>query len=104
MNRIKDLREEKGLQQTGLAIRLNTSQSTISAYELGTRTPDVNMLIQMAEYFDVSIDYLVGYSDVKKPIDANTLSTDDMNLLADFGKLNQHQKEKVHSFIQGLLS
>jgi transcriptional regulator with XRE-family HTH domain len=104
MNRIKELREGKGLQQSGLAMKLNTSQSSISAYELGTRSPDVNMLWQMALLFHVSIDYLLGFSEIKKPLGAETISVEDMNLLADFGKLTKHQKEKVQSFICGLLS
>ena len=104
VNRIKELRESKGLQQVGLAIKLNTSQSTISAYELGTRTPDVSMLEQMATYFNVSIDYLVGYSDLKRPINGNKLSVEDMNLLADFERLSKREKEKVHAYIQGLLA
>lgn len=104
MKRLKELRIAKGLQQIGLAMKLNTSQATISAYELGTRVPDVKILVQMAEFFDVSIDYLVGYSDIKKPIDTGKMSVDDMNLLVDFSKLNRRQKEKVHAFIQGMLS
>jgi len=104
MNRIKELREAKGLQQAGLAIKLNTSQSTVSAYELGGRTPDVDMLVRMATFFNVSIDYLVGYSDIKRPISSNKLSAQDINLLADFESLTKSQREKVYAFIQGLLA
>ena len=62
MERVKRLRELKRLNQHGLALKLNVSQSTISYYETGVRKPDLDFLIQPADYFDVSIDYLVDFS------------------------------------------
>lgn len=49
-----------------LAIELNMNQNTISRYETGKREADYKTLIQLADYFDVSIDYLLGRTDLPK--------------------------------------
>ena len=61
--RLKELRKAKGISQLKLATDLNTNQNTISRYETGEREPGILELIKIADYFDVSIDYLVGRSD-----------------------------------------
>ena len=58
--RLKELRKHKKISQLKLAMELNTSQNTISRYETGEREPGINELIKIADYFNVSIDYLVG--------------------------------------------
>ena len=57
--RLKALRKEKGISQLKLAMDLNTNQNTISRYETGEREPGINELIKIADYFNVSIDYLL---------------------------------------------
>lgn len=64
--RLKQLREEKGLKQAQIAEFLNYGSTAISNYESGRNEPSYNDLIKIANFFDVSIDYLLGYSDVKK--------------------------------------
>lgn len=63
---LKKLRKEHGISQIKLALDLNTSQNTISRYETGDREPGIAELIKLAEYFDVSIDYLVGRTENPK--------------------------------------
>lgn len=60
--RLKELRKKKGLSQVRLAIDLCIPQNSISRFENGVRMPDYYTLIQIADYFNVSIDYLVGRS------------------------------------------
>lgn len=60
---LKFLRQSKSLTQKQLAAEIGASESGIQNYELGTRKPTFDMLIALANYFDVSIDYLVGRSD-----------------------------------------
>ena len=67
MKRIKELRQEKGVTQEKLAEHLKLKQQTISAYENGTNEPDLKVLDKMARFFGVSIDYIVGRSDVRDP-------------------------------------
>ncbi len=57
--RLKELRKAKGISQLKLALDLNTNQNTISRYENGQREPGIHELIQLADYFNVSVDYLL---------------------------------------------
>ncbi|MBQ8433367.1 MAG: helix-turn-helix transcriptional regulator [Clostridia bacterium] len=61
--RLRELRTTKKLSQTKLAIDLNTNQNTISRYETGEREADYTTLIAIADYFTVSIDYLLYRTD-----------------------------------------
>ena len=57
--RLKDLRIKKGVSQLKLAMDLDMNQNSISRYENGKREADYATLIKLADYFDVSIDYLL---------------------------------------------
>lgn len=57
--RLKEIRISKGISQLKLAMDLNTNQNTISRYETGEREPGINELIKIADYFNVSVDYLL---------------------------------------------
>lgn len=59
MKGLKEIRTKKGLTQQRVALDLNISREALSYYENGKRCPDVQMLINLAEYFDVSIHYLI---------------------------------------------
>lgn len=65
--RLKELRKAKGLSQQRLATDLNTNQNTISRYETGEREPGISELIKIADYFHVSVDYLIGRSNISRP-------------------------------------
>ena len=89
MNRIKELRESKGMTQVRLSIELEVSQETVSAYEKGKHYPSVDVLLKMSDIFDSSIDYILGLSDIKRPISSAELSADDLAYiqgLSDSGK------------------
>lgn len=64
--RLKTLRTDKNLKQSELADILELSTSTIGMYEQGRRYADLDTLKKIAEYFDVSVDYLIGRTDIKK--------------------------------------
>lgn len=57
--RLKEIRKAKGVSQLKLAIDLNTNQNTISRYETGEREPGISELIKIADYFNISVDYLL---------------------------------------------
>ncbi len=61
--RLKELRKKKNISQLKLALDLNTNQNTISRYETGEREPGIMELIKIADYFDVSVDYLLERTD-----------------------------------------
>ncbi|BBH22328.1 transcriptional regulator [Paenibacillus baekrokdamisoli] len=62
-NRLTELRNKKGLSQYGLADCLSFSRTQIANYEQGKREPDFATLIKLADFFDVSLDFLIGRSD-----------------------------------------
>ena len=61
--RLRELRKARGISQLKLAMDLNTSQNTVSRYETGEREPGIGELIKIADYFEVSIDYLLERTD-----------------------------------------
>ena len=63
MMRLKYLRKQKGISQIKLAMDLSMNQNSISRYENETREADYATLIKLADYFDVSIDYLLERTD-----------------------------------------
>ena len=61
--KLKNLRKERGISQLKLAMDLNMNQNSISRYETGEREADYATLIKFADYFGVSIDYLLDRTD-----------------------------------------
>jgi transcriptional regulator with XRE-family HTH domain len=59
-NRLKMLRKEKKIKQEQLAEALNIGKSSVGNYEIGTRLPDADVVVALADYFNVSADYLLG--------------------------------------------
>lgn len=64
MQRLRELRKEKGLTMKKLGEMVGVGESTISQYENGKRQPDFTTLDKLAEIFNVSVDYLLGRTDV----------------------------------------
>ena len=61
--RLKELREKRGISQLKLALDLGLNQNSVSRYETGVREADYATLIKFADYFQVSIDYLLERTD-----------------------------------------
>lgn len=66
--RIPDLRIDSDLSQKKIGEILHISQRSYSHYETGSRNIPIEMLIRLADYYDTTIDYLVGRTDNKEPI------------------------------------
>ena len=79
-SRLKMLRSEKNLTQKQLADILNMQNTAISKYELGERKPDQDTLMKIAEYFNVSTDYLLGNSNIRNPYN----DKDEFNIVDEF--------------------
>ena len=60
MNRLKQLRIKKNIKQQDLAKALNVTKQSVSNWENNKRLPDINTLIQLADFYNCSLDYLVG--------------------------------------------
>lgn len=65
--RIKELRVEKGITQSELSSYLGLTPKMVSFYELEQRFPPQDIIIKLADYFNVSADYLLGRSEIKNP-------------------------------------
>ena len=66
-NRVAELRKELNLRQKDLAAHLNTSVSTVSNYENSVNAIDIETLDKLADYFNVTTDYLIGRTNIKTP-------------------------------------
>ncbi|MBR4282976.1 MAG: helix-turn-helix transcriptional regulator [Clostridia bacterium] len=65
--RLKDLREDRDIKQSQIAEILNVRQNTYSQYENGQRQIPIDLLIILAKYYNVSVDYILELTDVDKP-------------------------------------
>lgn len=110
--RLEQLRKEKNFFQEDLAKILNVAQTTISSWEKGRTTPDKDMLILLANLFDVSVDYLLGRSDNKNPsngLHTKTISDEDgysieIKTEIPFEKLSKdNQKELIDNAMEKLI-
>lgn len=80
--RLKEVRIAKRLSQKDVATSLGISASVISNYEAGTRTPSVEQLIALADFYRCSTDYLLGLeTTTKNTIDVSMLTDEQLNLL-----------------------
>ncbi|HBI91260.1 MAG TPA: XRE family transcriptional regulator [Terrisporobacter glycolicus] len=93
--RLKSLRIEKDLNQSDLADILELSTSTIGMYEQGRRYADLDTIKKIAEYFDVSVDYLLGRTDIKKFEDFPPEVKRVANLFAGVDKPKADKLEKL---------
>ena len=100
--RSKILRTERGLTQGELGKCLGgLSSSTISGYELATRCPDLTVLSAYSEFFDVSIDYLVGDTEVRKTL-FRVASSSDITA-KDVGVLSEDAQAEIEHYIKTVL-
>ena len=67
IKRLKELRERKELYQKDIATMLNISQQYYSEYELGTRLMPIDKLEKLAIFYNTSIDYIIGLTNIKEP-------------------------------------
>ena len=67
MNRLKDLREDRDLKQTEIAKILGISQRGYSHYETEDNNIPNNILIKLSKFYNTSIDYILGITNIKKP-------------------------------------
>lgn len=101
-DKLKELRSQKRATQDDIAKLLNIKRQTYSAYERGVSLPDLNSLIKLAEYFNVSTDYLLEY---KTDVKDETLVLEKMQALVDsYSDLNEEELKKVSEYIDFLKS
>lgn len=102
---IKRLRNEAGISQKQMASVVNLSQQAVAKWESGVAEPDTRALRVLADYFGVSVDYILGRQQEKKLAqnDAGALPDDERRLLSFFENLNPEGKEKLLDYADDLV-
>ena len=102
LTHIQDLLNVKNKTQVWLSVELGVSKETINQYIKGTIKPRADILVAMSKILNTSVDYLLGLTDNSAP--SNLVLTEEENtLLFNYKKLNNVDKVKVQSYIQGIL-
>lgn len=105
-SRIKELRENRRLIQAILASELNITQQSLSKYERDITTIKIDILKKIAKYFNVTTDYLLGVSDVKRDLQGQMKMNKDMDeyydLIEVYKGLDKYDKEMVWSILQAV--
>lgn len=99
--RIADLRKHRGLSQYQLAKLLNIATSTLGMYETGKRKPNVEMLEQIAEFFNVSTDYLLGRDPREDDLKTADLADDDTIFTFEGKPIPEQDLEYMKRLLRG---
>ena len=111
MNRIKELRRSAKMKQIDLCKILNISQGTLSLWENGKVRPDIDSIKNIAAYFNVSVDYLLGQDDnrqtdnsVRSPFPmfdhADELEQIDIAFFGEYRELTDNDKEVLRDMVK----
>lgn len=107
--RIKELRLEKNKTQNEIATILGISRQVFANYENEINYPDPNMLIKIADYFDVSIDFLVGRADdfdkiIENKISSDNFTSEEIAMIKGIRELNFTDQNALKVVINSFLS
>lgn len=101
---LRDLRQESDLTQAQLSEKLGYTQSNICEWEKGTVEPKANALIALAEFFSVSVDYLLGLDGelgaVQSSVHGGELSSEERELVNRYRALNASNKKYLNQTIE----
>ncbi len=93
--RFREVREKVGKTQIEVAKYLGVSRQCYNNYELGNREPGIETLLRLADFFDVSVDYMLGKEGVKE-----SRSEEDDVILEKIRELTAEEKKRVLDFIK----
>ena len=106
MERLKELRQERGLSQTELAKAIDTAQPNITRWENGINDPTSTQLTKLADFFGCSTDFLLGREDdfgvkINSSAEKRTLCADDFLIL--FAKLTKNEQKTILTLMSVLI-
>ncbi len=105
--KLKELRESRHLTQTGMGARIGVTQQNISRYERDVSTMPVEILLETADYFNVTTDYLLGRSEVKRNLEGqvqvNREIEEYFDLVEMYQDLDARDREIVLSTIMAMI-
>lgn len=99
--KLKELRKLNKLNQTKIAKFLKVAQITYSRYETGKSEPNIETLCKLADYYNISLDYLCGHNYSN---DIGNLTTQEKEFLKTYKQLNQQNQNKAIGYVQGLFN
>ena len=102
MEKLKELRTTRKIRQKEFAKYMNVAQNTVSRWESGERLMDSETLVKVADYFGVSIDYLVGRDIVEVQPRSNKIASKNARLLHYYSRLNDIGKNEANKRIEEL--
>ena len=102
VNRIKELREEKGMTQQRLSIELGITQEAVSGYENGRHCISVPCLLKLSEMFNVSCDYILCLSDIRNMTSVKDLSPEEIELISEYRTLLPSERAMLKGYIKGI--
>lgn len=102
---LKILRKEYGISQQKLADAIGVSQQSINQYENHKIEPEITVLSQLAEYFDTSIDFIVGRTEIRRRIEHTEtfqLNSDESTVINQYRILRDNEKQCIQHMLQTL--
>ena len=100
---LKMLRKEKHISQREAAEQLGVSQALLSHYEKGIRECKLDFVVKVADYYNVSCDYLLGISDAYLPIVGEVLDKDIVEFFNLYQQLNSTSAEEARNYVSYLI-
>lgn len=103
LKNLKKLRTDKGISQRTLASVLSISQQSINKYENHNIEPDIETLIRIADYFNTSVDYLIGHAQVDHKIEElhpYDLNAEELEFIDGYRKLTPKQRKSILLIIE----
>lgn len=98
--KLRSLRIENNLSQLELAKILNITNQSLSHYELDKRIPDLNMISKIADYFDISVDYLLGRVDQNEVYVSENLTQYKHEDFTNIKNLSDENQKKILDYIR----
>ena len=103
LENLKRLRFEAGISQKQLADFIGVSQQSVNKYENHNIEPDIEMIIKIADFFNTSVDYLIGHTDMRRkiePVQAYELNNDESAIIEGYRALSIKQKHCIAVLIE----
>lgn len=102
--RLRELRSIKGVSQDTVSLSVGISRVALTRYENGDRTPTTDIATRLAEYYGVSVDYLLCHENKDHPNEQEIISDDEVEILKLFRQCNEKDRARAAAYLEGLIA